>query len=78
MSNASVDVKMSVTLQRTGGRIRAWTQVRMEPVISLTQSSLISVASIAYICLKFVSGMVLMDGIGFSGEARIRNNEDLI
>ena len=44
----------------------------MEPVISLMQSSLILVASIASICLKFVYGMVVMDGIGFGVEARIR------
>ena len=48
----------------------------MDPVISLTQSSLILVASIASICLKLVAGMVMMDGVGFVGEARIRTGED--
>ena len=60
------------------GGVWAWTQVRMESVISLTQSILILVVSITSICLKFVAGMVAMDGIGFGGKARIRTGEDLI
>ena len=47
-----------------------------EQVISLTQSSLILVASIASIFLKFFGGMVAMDGIGFSGKEIIRTGED--
>ena len=76
MDNSSGDVKMSVTSQRTGGRLWAFTQVRMDPVISFTQSSLILVASISPISLKFVAGMVTMDGIGFGGEAIIRTGND--
>ena len=52
--------------------------MRMEPVISLMQSSLISVASIASIFLKIFAGMIAMEGIEFGGEARIRTGEDLI
>ena len=77
-ANDSGDVNISVTLHRTGVRLWPWTQVSMEPVILLKQSSLISVASIASICLKLVAGMVAMDVIGFGGEARIRTGEDWI
>ena len=63
MANSSGDVKISVTYQSTGGGVWAWTQVRMDPVISLMRSSLILVDSIASICLKFVSGMAVMYGI---------------
>ena len=52
--------------------------MRMEPVISLMQSSLISVASIASNFLKIVAGMVVMEGIEFGGESRIRTGKDLI
>ena len=76
MANASGDVKMSVISQRTGGRLRAWNQVLMEPLITLTQSSLIYVASIDSICFKLVSGMVAMDGIRFGDESIIRTGED--
>ena len=48
----------------------------MGPVISLTHSILVLVASIPSIFLKFVAGMVAMDSIGFGGEARIRTGED--
>ena len=48
----------------------------MEPVISSMHSSLILVASIVYICLKFVAGLVAIDGIGFGSEARIRTGKD--
>ena len=77
-ANDSGDVNISVTLHRTGVRLWPWTQVSMEPVILLKQSSLISVASIASICLKLVSGIVAMDGIGYGGEARIRTGKDRI
>ena len=50
----------------------------MELVVSLTQSSLISVASIASICLKFFSGMVAMDDIVFGGNAIISTGQYLI
>ena len=50
----------------------------MDPVISLTHSSLVSVDSIASICFKIVAGMVEMDGIGLGGEARIMTGKDLI
>ena len=80
MDNTPGDVKTSVvTFQRTGGRgVWAWVQVRMDTVISLTQSSLILVASIYYICLKFVAGIVAMYGIVVGDEARIMTGKDLI
>ena len=78
MTNTSRDLKMSVIFQRTGVRLWAWNQVRMEPVISLTHGSLILVASIASIFLKCFAGMVVMDGIGSGGEVIIRTSEDWI
>ena len=76
MANDSGYMKMSVNYQITGGSIWPWTHVRMEPVISLTQSRLVLVDSIASICLKLFAGMVATDGIGFGGKARISTGKD--